>query len=84
MGREDAAGGDREGAVPKHALRGSEMRDRGLLRGAWAGNRDMGTCIPETAGLRRLPAGREDGLPRADHRGTGHQRPELDLGRRHF
>lgn len=73
-----------KGAVPKHALRGSEMRDWSLPRGAWAGNRDMGTCIPEAAGLcRRLPAGREDGLPRADRRGTGHQRPELDLGCRY-
>jgi hypothetical protein len=59
------------------------MRERSLLPGAGAGDCEMGTCIPDTVGLCRLPAGCEDGLPRVDLQGTGSQRPEVDLGRQH-
>jgi hypothetical protein len=73
----------RKGTAPKHALRGSARRNRSLLLSAEAGDREMGTCLSDTAGLCHLPADREDALPRVDPQGTGRQRPELDRGRWH-
>jgi hypothetical protein len=73
----------RKGTAPKHGLRGSARRDQSLLPGAEAGDREMGACLSDTAGLCHLPADHEDALPRVDPQGTGRQRPEHGLGRRH-
>ena len=51
------------------------MGERSVLPGG--GAREMETCIPDTAE-------RSGELPRVHLQGTGHQRPELDLGRQRF